>query len=99
MGQASEGNLGHQLSFVRYQFKFQCHTFLSSLLRRKNRRPVYVKNRKTAFNYIDNLSVVEKGPIELACASVGPVDSLLQREPSSEIFHVKISLICMKINL
>ena len=64
MGQASEGNLGHQLSFVRYQFKFQCYTFLSSLPRRKNRRPVYVKNRKTAFNYIDNLSVVEKGPIE-----------------------------------
>ena len=40
MGQASEGNLGHQLSFVRYQLKFQCYTFLSSLLRRKNRRPV-----------------------------------------------------------
>ena len=73
--------------------------YISQFSSPEKKQAASVKNRKTAFNYIDNLSVVEKGPIELACASVGPVDSLLQREPSSEIFHVKISLICMKINL
>ena len=73
--------------------------YISQLSSPEKQQAASDKKRKTAFNYIDNLSFVEKGPIELVCASVGPVDSLLQREPSKNFFHVKIGLICMKINL